>query len=137
MRLIPIHPENLRLAWKDVEKHLVKALKYNDEKYQLDDVKNLIQAESLVLWVVYNDESGKAIGCLLTETIQYPRTQALSIFLLGGESFAQMNECFEELQEYARGIGCQSIELQGRPGWEKVLQPLKFEKTHTVMRHLL
>lgn len=133
MRLIPIHPQNLDLALKDVARHIHAALEHSDNKYTYEDVIGLLKAESLILWVVYNDEIEKAIGCLLTETIRYPQRQCLYIFLLGGDDFDGMTQCLDELQEYAKGIGCDSIEFFGREGWERRLQRFQFKKIHTVM----
>lgn len=134
MKLIPIHPENLSLAWKDVETFLKDGLEHADGKYGLGDIKELISAELLILWVVYNEEKEKAVGCVLTEVLKYPKVQALSIFLLAGNDFTEMLTVFDDLKEYAKGVGCNRIEFYGRPGWENTLKPLSFEKIHTVMR---
>lgn len=134
MKLIKIEPENLHLALKDVRPYLLGALDYTDGKYNLDDAVALIREGLQTLWVVYNDEIGKAIGCLVTELVVYPRAKALSIFLLGGEVFADIVTVYDELADYAKGIGASSIEFLGRDGWEKVLAPLNFVKTHIIMR---
>lgn len=133
MRLIPIHPQNLDLALKDIGMHIHSALKHSNEKYTFEDVISLLKAESLILWVVYNDDKARAVGCVITETVKYPQKQALFIFLLGGEDFEELAQCFGELQEYAKGIGCDSIEFFGRSGWEKRLGDFQFKKIHTVM----
>jgi len=124
---------NVELALRDVGKHIYAGLEYADSKYNYDDVISLVKAESLILWVVYNDDKQRAIGCLLTETIKYPQKQSLFIFLLGGEDFDEMMECFGELVEYAKGIKCDTIEFYGRPGWERRLRDFQFKKIHTVM----
>lgn len=134
MRLIPVTPENLKLAWKDVGKYVEQGLEYTDGKYAVNDVRALLGEGLLILWVVYNEEKEKAIGCLLTEVLQYPRVKSLSIFLLGGDDFPQIVEVLEDLKNYARSIECKTIEFYGRAGWEKVLKPYDFEKTHIVMR---
>lgn len=134
MRLIPVHPQNLKLAWKDVASFIESALPHGDDKYGLEDIKELIAKELLILWVVYNEDTEKAEGCILTEVLKYPRAQALSIFLLAGNDFSAIVGVFEELMDYAKGVGCSRIEFYGRPGWEKVLKPLNFEKIHTIMR---
>lgn len=134
MKLIPIQPENLKLAVKDVGGYLEAALAYTDGKYNLQDTLEMILKGMQVLWVVYNEEKEKAIGALVTEILAYPRSKALCIFLLGGENFEQIVTAFPELKEYAVGVGCKTIEFYGRDGWEKTLNPIGFEKTHIVMR---
>ncbi len=127
----------MRLAWKDVEKYIIDGLKYADDKYTLDDIKQALNEHSMILWVVYNDVKARAIGCLLTETLQYPQLKCLSIFLLGSDDFDEMVTMLDELREYGRGIGCKTLEFYGRAGWEKRLKPHGFEKIHIVMRDIL
>lgn len=134
MQLIPINPENIELAWKDIVNFIEEGVKYCDGKYTVEDIFKLILKHQIILWVVYNDGEGKAIGCVLTQVIDYPKVRALSVFLLAGHSFKQIMLVYDDLIQYAKSIGCAKLELSGRPGWEKLLKPLNFEKTHIVMR---
>lgn len=134
MKLIAINPENLKLAWKDTERYIVTALEYADGKYKLEDIRQMVLRGTLILWVIYNEEKKKAAGCLLTEIYIYPHKKNLCIFLMGADDFKDAVPLIEELKEYASGIGCDSIEFYGRPGWETLLKPYGFEKIHTVMR---
>jgi hypothetical protein len=134
MKLIVVRPENIDLAWPDVEKYIAQGLEHADHKYNLNDVKEMLHSQSLNLWVVYNEEKQKAMGCALTQVLQYPQLKALSIFLLAGDDFSKMLKFMEELKEYAARIECKTIEFYGRPGWEKMLKAYNFEKIHTVMR---
>lgn len=134
MRLIPIRPENVYLAMKDVKHWIEKGLEYTDGKYDMVYVQHLLATEMLLLWVVYNDEEERAIGCLLTEVLIYPKADALSIFLLAGADFSKIVLLLDDLKAYARKINCATIEFYGRDGWEKTIKPFGFEKTHIVMR---
>lgn len=134
MRLIPIHPENLKQAWKDVEKYVARGIEYTDDKYSVADIKEAILGQNLILWVVYNDEEKRAQGCVLTEIYEYPQKRCLMIFLLAGDGFDRIVTLLPDLMEYGKGRGCVSLEFYGRPGWEKTLRPHGFEKIHTVMR---
>lgn len=134
MRMIPIHPDNLKQAWRDVEKYIIKGLEHADGKYSLDNIRDMILDQSLILWVVYNDEEKRAQGCVLTEMFDYPQKRCLMIFLLAGDDFDKMVTLLPDLMEYGKGRGCVSIEFYGREGWEKTLKVHNFEKIHTVMR---
>lgn len=136
MKLIPIQPQNIDLAWKDTEKYIQKSLEYTEGKYNLEDIKALIMDAELTLWVIYNEEKQKAIGCLLTQLLQYPRMRCLSIFLLSADDF-KFDEAaivLDVLKDKAKLAECSSIEFYGRPGWGKLLKPFNFETIHTVMR---
>ena len=134
MRLIPIHPDNLEKAWKDVEKYVIEGIEYTDGKYKAEDIKALVRTTHLILWVVYNDDRNCAQGCLLTEVVDYPQLRCCSIFLLSGENFSELVLALPDLSEYAKGLGCKRIEFYGRSGWERVLDKFDFHKIHTVMR---
>lgn len=134
MKLIPVHPDNLNLAWKDVEKYITQGLEYGDNKYKVEDIKQMIETECLILWVVYNDEKNQAIGCVLTEIFDYPQTRCLMIFLLAGDDFEKIVTLLPDLTSYGKSKGCERIEFYGRCGWERILKAYNFEKIHTVMR---
>jgi hypothetical protein len=134
MKLIPIQPDNMKLAWKDVAHHIEKGLEYTHGKYVLDDIKELILSKELTLWVIYNDTIQKAVGCLLTQLLQYPQMRCLSVFLMSADDFDEAVTLLDDLKENAKMAECKSIELYGRVGWEKLLKPFDFEKIHTVMR---
>ena len=134
MRLIPIHPDNLNQAWKDVEKYVARGIEYTDGKYSVESIKEAILGQNLILWVVYNDEEKRAQGCVLTEIYDYPLKRCLMIFLLAGDGFDKIVTLLPDLMEYGKGRGCTSLEFYGRSGWEKVLKAHNFEKIHTVMR---
>lgn len=134
MRLIPIHPDNLKQAWKDVSKYIETGMEYTDGKYVLEDIKEAILTQSLILWVVYNDEEKRAQGCVLTEIYEYPQKRCLMIFLLAGDDFEKIVTLLPDLMEYGKGRGCQCLEFYGRSGWERILAEHNFEKIHTVMR---
>lgn len=134
MKLIPVEPENLKLAWKDVGKYIEDGIQYTDANYAIADVLEMIKSGLLILWVVYNEDKEKAAGCLLTQLYQYPRNNVLSIFLLCVDDFEEAAPLLEDVKEYAKGLGCKKIEFYGRSGWEKMLKSLQFEKIYTVMR---
>lgn len=125
------------MALPDVEKYIDAALEHADNKFTIHDVLDDLSKENLVLWVIYNNDSDIACGCLVTEVLEYPNTRVLSIFLLGADDVEQTLAVLDDLKKYATTVGCKSIEFIGRNGWEKVLKSYGFEKIHTMMRLLL
>lgn len=134
MKLIPVHPENLHLAWKDVESYVEQGLEHADGKYNAKDIHELIRQEKLILWVVYNTEKVAPAGCIITEVLQYPRVRVLSVFLLAGDDLSQIMTLLDDLIDYGHSAGCKKMEFYGRSGWEKALKSSGFEKIHIVMR---
>lgn len=135
MRLIPIAPLNLKMAWKDVEKYIISVLPYMGGKYSLDEIKRLIETEVLILWVVYNDEKKQAVGCLLTQIIDDTQCRCLSIFLVNCDDFSNtFNVILPMIKEYATGIHCEWIELSNWSDWIVNLPQHGFNCIQTVMR---
>lgn len=135
MKLIPVHPDNLNLALKDkdVEQYLVKGVEYLNGKYILEDLIASINKQDMVLWVVYNEDREKCVGCVITETYQFPRLRSLNIFLYAGMDLELCLPLLEELKIYAKGVGCTKIEFYGRNGWERKLKQYGFDNSHIVM----
>lgn len=134
MQLIPIKPENITLVWNYALPFVEDVIPYLDSKYTISDIEELLQKSLLILWMAYNEDEKEFIGILMTKVVAYPQIKSLAIFLLASKDFSKMMEAFRVLKSYAYQINCQTIEFYGRPGWEKKLQALNFEKTHVLMR---
>lgn len=130
--LDPVKRDDLFNIWNQVVPYLEKALQFSDEKFKIDDILRGCMKQDMMLWVVYNDD--KLSGCFVTELFDYPQDRRLNILLLSGDGFDDIVEHLEKFKEWASANGANAIEMYGRPGWKKVLEPHGFERTHTVMR---
>ena len=116
--------------WHMVEPLIEKALEYSDGKYEIWDIFNSIESKEMQLWLVTEDK--KIIGCGVTQIVVYPQKNICLIVLLAGEDFDKWAHFLNEVKEWAKDIGCKSIETYGRPGWERKLK--NWTKIHTVLR---
>jgi len=73
-------------------------------------------------------------GCLVTEIVVYPNTNAINIFLAGGE-LDQILQMTENVKEWAKLQGCSFASFSGRFGWQKPLEKAGW-KAHSVTMHL-
>jgi hypothetical protein len=110
-----------------VEK-LHKALEISGEMC-VDDVCQQIIKGLAQLWVIRDDDKTEVLASALTEVVAYPQLTAVRVIAIGGEDMASwQDKLFEVLCEFAFAQGAHRIEAICRPGLEKIMQPLGFEK---------
>jgi hypothetical protein len=132
LRLVGIPLENLLENWPIAKQMLNPSLYYADGKYTMDDIFNGLRAREMQLWFV---ESDTEIKCaLITQIHKYAHDSRLVILFLAGFEFNDVMELWGDLADFAREKGCSSIEMYGRPGWEKRLKRLGFHKTQVVLK---
>lgn len=117
-----VHPYDLPEIWPQVRQHIANAAEYSNgritEKSVLDQVlKNIMQ-----LWVIMEDN--KIVISFVTQVIVYNTgVKNCDIYALGGKNCKKyLNQFTEVISEWAKNIGCSSLEFVGRPGWEKILK---------------
>ncbi len=105
--------------------------------HTIEDVERQIAEGRLQFW------PGERCA-VVTEIVEYPRLKALNFFLIGGDSTspdglrgAGLDELLTRMEpaiiEWAKAMGCTRVASAGRKGWERVLSPLGYEKTLSVM----
>lgn len=130
-KIVPIDKEKIERFFPFAENYLRKSLKY-DGCHSLDDLYNLCKNGEMKLWLFYN--SHRIEGAFITELISYPCKMVMTITHMGADNFEGLIENLHNLKEWARTNQADEIEVIGRLGWDKVLVPHGFEKTHTIMR---
>jgi len=64
---------------------------------------------------------GDIKAAFVTQFSQFPSKKVLTVMFLGGRSMEEWLHLIAELEQWAKDEGCDSIEVHGRRGWEKVL----------------
>ena len=107
--------------WEELCPFIEMALAESLGELIADDV--LSRAKAGLLHLVRIAVDGHAIACLAVEFAEYPRKRALRVTLAGG---SQLEIWFDAAEKYliqgARNMGCQLLEMHGRPGWWKLLR---------------
>lgn len=103
--------------WPLIEPLVAKALKYADGKYAPENVLEGLKARQYQLWM-----ANVLDAICVTQIINYPQKRVCIVFLAAGKNMHRwVNEMDETISAWARERGCKSIEMHGRPGWERVL----------------
>lgn len=101
--------------------YLAKSEYYAHGRNDVDDiVKNLYSGQDL-LWAVYEEESEKIIGFVITEIKQYPQSKMLFVKYLAGDigTLEGAEEVvYSTIERFAKDTRCDGIESIGRFGWK-------------------
>jgi hypothetical protein len=118
--VLPVSPAELIANWPIVGELLERALPVTMNRFLAVDVLALTIAGAAQGWLIREGETILAV--MITRVEQYPRSRGLNVFALSGP---RLNDYFEQakdvIADYARRMGCQFLECQGRQGWSRVL----------------
>lgn len=107
--------ERLLQVWPKAEKLLAKVVK-PETGFDLKSVLTNLQVGHTQLWAVDNFDK----GAVVTEIIVMPLHKVLWVHYLVGEDFSDWADDWVSMQEkFAKEVGCNFIEFQGRKGWAK------------------
>ena len=113
--------------WPEIEPLLKRATDRDRGRSTPETLKALIAENKAHLWVC--DDLSMA---MITTVEKYPTGKlACLVRALGGSGLSHCLDKIDQVVEYARALGCDFIEIQGREGWLKVLPG--FEKDATIM----
>ena len=116
-------------AWERSKSFLVDALEHSGNEYTVDDVLQEIEDDHAIFYPVEN-------GATVFRIVPYPQKRMLRIWLFGGEvgtGRANLTAVMEAADFHAKEHTCDGIELVGRRGWEKVLEPYGYEHRHVML----
>jgi hypothetical protein len=119
-------------VWEEIRPMLLKTLEYSDGKYLPEDIYQSIKNNDMQLWVVY-DKTGLLSFCI-TQILNYPQKKILSLPFVGGKEMFRWLNLTEIIKEFAREKKCDFAEGYARDGWLKVLKPLGFEKSYSIIK---
>lgn len=119
--------------WPEVRALVRRACERSDGRYATDDVLRALLSRDMQLWVAVERRHAGTIACVcVTEIVDYPRERRCGLVFCAGRQPELWLGCLTRIESWARMQGCAALELQGRPGWERLLDG--WTKTHVVLR---
>lgn len=119
--------------WELVQPLLIPAVEVAGE-LAVDDLYPALKDGSKLLWISFDDSLG-LYGAAVTSIVQHPLKKVLLLEYLGAVPNT-MKLCFEEVRDiftkWAKHHECDSIEVYGRKGWERVLKDSGYKTTRYV-----
>ena len=96
---------------------LQKAIDFDNRVTIWDVIEQVYLNNFQMLLVV--DEKIEAV--CITSIVQHPTMKVMVVNYLSGENMADWKHLLPIFDQWAREIGCEEIEIQGRKGWLKTL----------------
>ena len=78
------------------------------------------------LWVSRHD--GEVVGIVTGKVVEYPVMKTYLIHMLGGKDIEKWIHHLDKLEAKGRELKCDSMEIQGRPAWKKMLPEYSVER---------
>jgi hypothetical protein len=110
---------------------LNRAADDSGERYTAEDILHRAKEGDMQIWVVMDDHILKAL--CVTEVTQYPKCKEMCIVIMTGYEMHLWTFLLERLENIARESGCKRFKGYARPGWEKILRPYGYQKTHVIL----
>lgn len=129
--LLAVPPDVVPAFWQLVVPDLGKAIAHADGRYALEDVLAALLARDMQLWIAVDSRSMAIAAVCVTEIVNYPQEKRCGLVFCAGRSVERWIRHLDEIEAWAREQECDALELQGRPGWERLLPD--WRKTHVLL----
>lgn len=127
--ILPATPELLDTVLDDAMDLLAPAIQRQERNVSADDVRADILNAGVVLWLIYIGDTLTA--ALTTSVVKHPRRTTMHIEFMGGTRMRRwMNEAIMMLSEVAKRAGLDSIEADGRVGFDKYVDASPFREVY-------
>lgn len=105
--------------------HIQSALTKSGGYSDIDDVMADLYNGHAQLW-----ETDTAT--VVTQIVQHPNFRVFNVWLAGGDMDGVIS-LLEEGERFAKANGCSYMEVTGRKGWKRILQPYGFVEDAVVL----
>lgn len=120
-KVIMVPTERVPHAWPEALKYIRPAFERLSHRKDEAMLYSDIVGERKRLWVVAEGDKVRGFG--VTHVYDDELRRVMAIEYAGGKDVAgQYSIVVEKLEEYAKDMGCQTVEIYGRRGWERALK---------------
>lgn len=130
--LVGIPHDLVPTLWPKIVGDMERACDRSDARYAAAHVLSALLRRDMQLWLAAGDGENPIEAVCVTEIVAYPREKRCGIVFCAGRNAARWLHHLEAIENWARKQGCAALELQGRPGWERLLEG--WDKTHVLLR---
>ena len=137
MYCVKFEAEKVKEVWILVKDLIQKACDYSDGFADAEDFKKWLEQGTMQLWVAWDNEVKKVKCVCVTELRQYPKYKVCDCKITTGTNFKSWVDFMDLVMKWAQKQGCKKMEIFTRPGWERILKPKGFVKTHVQLERIL
>lgn len=132
MVLVP--QDSIDIWWGQLFPWIEDFCLYSQGSFDPPFILETIRSGFMQPWVVKKDE--KIIAVWLTE-IRKTAVKEFVMIVATGQEMKEWADFLPSLEKYAIANGCKKMVGVARPGWEKILKPSGYKKTHVQMEKFL
>ena len=133
--LYGIQPAEINAVWEDVRALIEDACVTTRGKFDAQDIKAGLLTGEDQLWI-WRTDTAFAVG--ITRLANYPKQRVCTLRIVTGNNVDEWYlPCLETIERWAKANGCHAMEFQARPGWERFIRPLGYDKTHVYLEKSL
>lgn len=111
---------DIGLYWPEVAPLLQKAIDKSQNDYSIHDIRSLLEARDMQLWIWLVDS--KVAACLVTVIANYPHRRVCQMPFIAGRFMKDWLKMETVIAQWAKERGCSQLEGFCRPGWTRVLK---------------
>lgn len=134
MRLVPVQ-DNLDEWWGVLLPSIDSFVESADGRYKHEDVYEGVTSGKIQLWVAMEEHVIEATA--LSQVIEFPQLNELRVIMCVGEKYENWVHLVQKFEEIATLLKCKISVLEARPGWEKIVKPFGYKKTHVMLEKVL
>lgn len=126
--VIGVQAEYIDEAWPHVQKWMSRVLN-REGRWKESTIKEKIRNRDAQLWVAVDKE---VIAIMVTQILIFDLKKVCLIWMISGTEMSRWVHLLDYVEAWAKENGCEELEVNGRPGWERVLRD--FKRTNVVLR---
>jgi len=133
-----IPPEKIQEVFPLVREEVKTTLDKAQNGYDHNDTLKLLNDGFMNLWIVFDHKKNKKLAFIISEIIERPQLNFISIFMTLGENRKIWEtKAQETLEEFAIKNNCSKAILIARKGWSKSFKKTGYKETHTLLEKQL
>jgi hypothetical protein len=133
--LYGIQRAEVNSVWEDVRAPIEDACKTTRGKFDAEDIRAGLLTGEDQLWI-WRTQTAFAVG--ITRLANYPKQRVCTLRIVTGNNVDEWYlPCLDTIERWAKANGCHAMEFQARPGWERFIRPLGYDKTHVYLEKSL
>lgn len=129
--LVPIPAEQLFDRLPSVAPFIAAGVDASRGKWQMGDAIQRLLRREAQLWGIGSPEGFIAAG--VSELVNYPQKRIGRMVSFAGEDAKSWAWVVTQLEHWARCEGATGMELVTRPGWERLMRPYGYQRTHVTL----
>ena len=133
VKFFQLPPSTIETLWPMLEKRLDAVIKRLNGRITARSLHDAISAGRWQCWTAW--EGNECLAAVVTRIEAHPSgMKTLEAIVASGDHREKWQYiAVDALTDFMRAEGCSLFEIHARPGWERVLAPKGFKRTHIVL----